>query len=139
VSAFDAEAVDAEAACDEVFSESFVFTPFAKSADRTAPDAPDGTRASVTLNATIFEPEAKPQTPNAWDVRQHLRPGVETGEPRIEISVNEVTRQSTALGTPFLVQPGDQFARASGGQKYRASAVFVTATGLVRVKINRIG
>lgn len=132
-------AVQADASVDRLYGEDFAFSPFVAGADRTAPDSPDGSRAAVMLRAVFVDPEMKPLEPNSFDVRQVRRPGFESGAPAIELSAFEVGRQSCALGSPFVVNVADHLERLKTTTVYRVKAIFVSATGLVRLKVSIVG
>ena len=136
---FAREILEASRAVDEEFAQEFAFAPFTAAAERAAPDVPDPSRASATLRAVYVDPEAKPLEPNSYDVRQARRPGVESGQPYVELSPAEILRLSGELGQPFVIGPADHLQRLADGATFRVSAVFMTPNGLIRAKVNKIG
>lgn len=140
MSAFDAEADEAQAATDEAFADGFAFAPYARPPkDRTADEAPDPSRAAIDFVIVIYRnPPAVSGGDYAWDRREHTRPGLSTGQPRLDVSAPEIARLTTLLGVPFVVQPGDRFTRLDGGEAYRVMDVNVAETGLVRLAVNRL-
>jgi hypothetical protein len=136
---FDVAAHTAFRAVDKAFAGAFVFAPFMPAKERAAPDVADPSRSRVTLCAVYVDPEAKPIEPNSYDVRQVRRPGVESGHPHIEISPAETARLSEELQMPFVIGEADHLQRVKDGAWFRVASLFVTANGLVRLKVNKIG
>lgn len=136
---FDAERLELDSSVDEIYAEAFEFEPYARAEDRTDSDAPDPSRLSATVMGVFFDPPARPTTANAYDVREHNRPGVQAGTPRIEISQSEIAAQTAALGSQFIVSDTDRFRRVASGTVYRVASSFVTATGFLKVNVNKVG
>lgn len=132
--AFEADCVDADQAIDGLFAEPMAFAPYMLAADRSAADVPDTSRSAIAfVNAVFLDPELK----RVGDPDER-KPGIETGMPRIEVSLYEIQQQTAALGAQFLVKMADRFTRANGSV-YRVSAVFVDLNGNVKTKANKIG
>jgi hypothetical protein len=132
--AFEAETVDADQSIDEVFAEVFAFAAYMLAADRSAPDVVDPSRAAIAVvNAVYLDPEVT----RVGDRDERRAPGVETGMPRIEVSLYEIDNQTAALGTQFLIKVCDRFTRANGSV-YRVDAAFVDLNGNVKLKVNKI-
>lgn len=132
--AFEADSVDADQAIDGLFAEPMAFAPYMPAADRTAPDVVDISRAAIAVvNAVFLDPEVK----RVGDPDER-KPGIETGMPRIEVSLYEIQQQTAALGVQFLARRCDRFTRGNG-DVYRVNAVFVDLNGNVKTKANKIG
>lgn len=137
---FAADVLDATTAIDEVMAEQFMLTPMMRSADKNAPDTTDSSRASVTLNAIFFDPEAKPMMPNSYDVREYRRPGVESAHPKISVSPSEIANQTAAdNGVPFTVQVPDIMTRLLDSSVWRVSSIFTAKSGKLVLSVNLIG
>jgi len=133
--AFEADSVDADQAIDGLFAEPMAFAPYMPAADRTAPDVVDPSRQAIAVvNAVFLDPEVK----RVGDRDEKRAPGIETGMPRIEVSLYEIQQQTAALGTQFLIKMADRFTRANGSV-YRVGTVFVDLNGNVKTKVNKIG
>lgn len=136
---FAAEVLEATAAIDEIMAEPFVLTPMKAAADRNAPAVLDGSRAEATFNAIFFDPEAKPMMPNAYDVREWRRPGVESGHPRVSVSPAEIAAQTCANGAPFAILPSDLMTRCSDGKIWKAATPFQAKSGKLVIPVNLVG
>lgn len=131
---FEANCVDADQAIDGLFAEPMAFAPYMLAPDRSGADVVDPSRAAIAfVNAVFLDPEVK----RAGEPEEK-KPGIETGMPRIEVSLYEAQQQTAVLGVPFLVKMADRFTRANG-TVYRVSAVFIDLNGNVKTKANKIG
>lgn len=130
---FDAEVFAATAAVDEEFAEGVVLRPYA-APDPRSPATPDVTRDVVCLCGVWIDHPADPHEPNAYDSREYKRPGIVSGEPRLEISASQ-----TACFTDFAVKRGDMVDRTSNQSRYEVRSVFVTPNGTIKLTLNRVG
>lgn len=131
---FDADVLTASADIDAVFAEDFVLRPYASAADKRAAPAPDPTRDTIKICGVFVDKAADPREPNAYDVREHLRPGVASGVLHIEFSP-----AAMAPFASFDVRDGDHIDRCATDTAYIAKTSFVTPNGIVRVPVNRLG
>lgn len=135
---FDREVIDASRVIDEEFASAWRFTPMSQGDDKTSPPVHDATRVACHVSATYFDPEAKPEMPNSYDVRQYRRPGVAAGAPRLHISESEIVAQRRC-NPSFAVLAGDLFESAANSFALRVMAVRPTATGELRCTVNLAG
>ena len=93
----------------------------------------------LSLVGVFVEKEAKPSEPNSYDPRQARRPGVGGVEVWCEISplALETALAGLPVATPFVFRPGDQIQRASGAV-FSVTAVYVSVSGLLRLRVNQI-
>ncbi len=104
----------------------------------------DPSRASVSFQATYFDPEEKSYHRAELRETRSFRPGIETSSPRIEITPAALAALPL-IGGPnariananLFIQDGDILTRQDGAV-FRAVAPYVSAVGIVCVKLNRL-
>ena len=117
-----------------MFGEDFVIRPYAPAADKRAPDAPDTSRAVVTLMGIWREKTSELKEPNAYDTREYRRPGLASEVPTIEFSAAALSAFVT-----FEIRDGDHIERLATRNVYRARTATFSANGTLRVPLNRLG
>ena len=135
---FAAEAIRASQAIDAVFADRFQLTPQMAATDVNAAPTADPTRLAVEFDGIYVDPLANPRDPNAYDTREFRRPQVEATAPMLEISPGELARLEFETGAPFFIGKLDQVKRLNDGATWQVMARTVTASGLIRLKLNRL-
>jgi len=141
MSRFDREVLDACRAVDAEFSECILYLPRAPSDDRSAADAADTGRPTLTLRGVFIEKYADPKEPNSYDVRQARRPGMATVDLWLEIAPGEIEQalMTYNLAAPFKTRADDMIQRVENGATYRiAAAPMISVAGVLKARLNRI-
>ena len=123
---------------DALFGDAFVFLPMCVAGPNSAP-IPDSSRpAGLTITCVYRDPEQKPMLADSHDPRANRRPEVETGRPMLEISPLAAQALTDNFGHVAAVVKGDQFQRSADGAVYQVYERFVTASGLIRLRVNKV-